>query len=105
MVEPGAATPHQQPKDGWRMVSVQLDLLQMVVTQLVALVMETTMAGRTALTSPGRIDQEPGVYILAGMSASATATITRGGEDTKPEAAITGCTGEARTESHFMKQA
>ncbi|CAN0421659.1 unnamed protein product [Lampetra planeri] len=51
-VEPGAATLHQQPEDGGRMVSVQLDLLRAVIVQLVMIVTETTIASRAALTSP-----------------------------------------------------
>ncbi|CAM9840745.1 unnamed protein product [Lampetra fluviatilis] len=88
--EPGAATLHQQPGDGWRMVSVQLDLLRVVVVQLVTLVTETTIAGRAALTSLGRTNQEPGVELLARTSTSTMAAITRGREDAHPEATITG---------------
>ncbi|CAM9299116.1 unnamed protein product [Lampetra fluviatilis] len=85
------------------MGSVQLDLLRAVVVQLVALVTETMITGRAALTSPGRSDQEPGVDVLAGTSASAMAAITRGGENALPEAAITGGTGEARMESAILR--
>ncbi|CAN0425430.1 unnamed protein product [Lampetra fluviatilis] len=103
-VIPGAATPHQQPEDGWRKVSEQLDLLRAVVVQLVMLVMETTVAGRSALISPRRNDQESGVDVLAGTSTSATAAIIRGEEDAQPDATISGGTGMDGIR-HFMKQA
>ncbi|CAN0337962.1 unnamed protein product [Lampetra fluviatilis] len=74
------------------MVSVQLDLLRAVVVQLVTLVTETTIAGRAALTSPGRTDRELGVDVMARTSASTMAAITRGGEDAQLEAAIMGGT-------------
>ncbi|CAM9300892.1 unnamed protein product [Lampetra fluviatilis] len=103
MVDPGAATPRQQPEDGWWKVSEQLDLLRAVVVQLVTLVTETTVAGHSALTSPGRNDQESGVDVLAGTSASAMAAIRRGEEDAQLDAAITVGPGEAQTEPAILR--
>ncbi|CAM9618297.1 unnamed protein product [Lampetra fluviatilis] len=96
-------SPHQQPENAWRKVSEQLDLLRAVVIQLVSLIMENMVAGPSALTSPGKNDQESAVDILAGASASATAAITRGEKDAQPDAAILGGTGEARTESAILR--
>ncbi|CAM9405887.1 unnamed protein product [Lampetra fluviatilis] len=48
-----ATSPHQQPEDGWRKVSEQLDLLQVVVVQLVLLITASTVAGRSTHALPG----------------------------------------------------
>ncbi|CAM9488812.1 unnamed protein product [Lampetra planeri] len=93
-----ATSPHQQPEDGWRKVSEQLDLLQVVVVQLMSLITASTVAGAQ------RTHCREVVEVSVGLSAGLTATITCAEGSTQPDAAISGGAGEARMESAILQE-